>query len=112
MTGRSSLPFVSLMAVIGLIIVCLLSSFSSSADEGGTDPNIKVYGAAGGGGFKWNDTHAFLLEDYGEKVEEEFDITICEDVKYKGGKYAPSGHIFGELKELRQQEFIQREYVV
>jgi len=83
-----------------VLLISLIAQFSE-ADSGGTDSSIKVEGTSGGS-HAWNDTHGFLLTEEDEKVDEAFNITLSEGVKWdsKEGKYKPTGHIFGELHDI------------
>ncbi len=97
-------PLISLKSLCFAFIIIVLISFMlqfAEADSGGTDDEIEVEGTSGGGS-GWNVTHGFVLTEQGEKVDEEFDITICEDVKFNSGeeKYEASGHVFGDLQDI------------
>jgi hypothetical protein len=91
--------------VLGLMILAMpMSIFVSSEEEntGGTDGTVMFAEAGGSGEFAWNDIHNFVIEESGIKLEENFNVTICETVKEKAGEPTrPSGHIFGELTGIQ-----------
>jgi hypothetical protein len=72
--------------------------------EGGTDPDIRLgeCQAGGSGEFLWNQMHGFVMIEDQEKVDEPFNISISEDVKYYPveDKWKPQGHIYGELHDI------------
>ena len=88
----------------------LLSGFvwipitAEGEDSGGTDSNIWIDAGAGGtgGADDWRDAHGFVIIDNDVKRDDEFDVVICEDVKYDSTeeKYKASGHIFGEMSGI------------
>lgn len=74
--------------------------FAKGEDTGGTDDKIWIDGNAGGSGETiWREVHGFVIVDNDVKRDEEFNVTICENVKYDSEKreYYAAGHIFGEL---------------
>jgi len=101
--SRIGFRLVIVVLIVAITILLLPYSLFSEADSGGTDPDIEVEGVAGDNGFEWNQTHGFVLRESGNIVEEEFNITICEDVRFSSteSKYVPNGHIFGELHHIR-----------
>jgi len=91
-----------LNALIAILIVGTLTfslplvMFAGGADDtGGTEGT--VMDADVGGGFEWNEVHGFVIFEDGVKVDEEFNVTICESVKYVDDKASPSGYIYEEL---------------
>jgi len=94
------------MAITALLIIILAAVVdrASAADpaEGGTDGNIRVDGMAGSNGYDWNELHGFVILEEEEKVSEEFNVTISEDVRWNSEeqKYMASGHIFVELQGI------------
>jgi len=86
--------------VLFIFFLMLLSDSSSGEEGGGSDENVTVEANAGGGGeFQWNDTRAFVIKEHDYKIDDEFNIVICEEIKYNTTKkkHEPVGHIFGEL---------------
>ena len=99
------------IAITGMLFMSLPGMlFLAGADDdtGGTDPDISVEGNPGGG-FDWNEVHGFVMSEDGTKVDEEFNITLCQEVKWRndgedGPNWYPSGHIFGELTNIEWDE--------
>jgi len=90
-------------SLIFLVIFSILAVGGTvTADEGGTDGDIEIYGD-GGGGFNWNEIHCLVMIESDSKIDQSFNVTVCEDVTYNGGNntYSASGHVFGELSEIR-----------
>ena len=83
--------------VTGLMVLAIPALFSVIADEGGTSGTKMGAEAGGSGEFNWNDLHGFVIWEADEKIEDEFNVTICENVKEDDKGINPSGHIFGEL---------------
>jgi hypothetical protein len=88
-------------ALITLVIVGTLAfvfpviPFVQGEEESGGTAGTEMF-ADTAGGFDWNEIHGFVIEEEGTKTDLEFNVTICESVKYTD-KHRPSGHIFGEL---------------
>jgi len=102
---KKSQYLVMLFTIIFLFVVIsfLLMSTGAQGDSGGTDSNIQVDGYAGGSGeFSWNDIHAFVIWEDDSKIDDKFNVTICERVVWDSGesKYRPAGHIFGQLSDI------------
>lgn len=92
------------LALAALMITSALALSAiivSSEDSGGTDSHIAIDGNAGGSGqFEWNEIHGFVITEDHDKVNEEFDVVVCENrPKYNNDnqEYQPSGYIFGEV---------------
>ena len=100
MTIRNQSGFTYMLFAMLLLSTLGTIPILSAGDSGGTDEHIEIDAAAGSGKFAWNETHGFVLMEDGEKVNEEFNVTICENVKWKDEKWRPSGHIFGKLEGI------------
>jgi len=101
--GTVSGKYLTLVLVIlgAIIIACARQSV---ADGGGSDDEISIEASVGGSGvFAWNESHGFVIKEEGTKINDEFDVIICEDVKYNDTreKHEPIGHIYGELHDIR-----------
>jgi hypothetical protein len=92
--------------VTGLMILAIPLVLSADGDSGGTDGTVMFAEAGGSGEFEWNDIHAFVIEENSVKVEEPFNVTICETVKEDKdtGQMRPSGYIFGTLNGITWDE--------
>lgn len=71
--------------------------------DGGTDEQITIkveYGSDGE--YDWNSLRGFQLFENGTIVDEEMNITVCEDVKFNvvDMEYRSSGHVFGEVSKV------------
>ena len=88
-----------------LISILLISSTAQAAEPtvGGTDGNITVFGEQEGGREYWNVIHHFVLIESDVKVDEFFNVTICENITFDEDNetFFPAGHIFGQLGEIR-----------
>ena len=110
--------FLMIVAVTSLLIMAIPAfplEIAGGEESGGTDPDIKIYGEAGGGGdFTWKTIHGMVLEESGEKSDEPFNVTICEEVKYNAGeqKYTPSGYVYGELNEIIWYDTPEPEFTI
>lgn len=90
-------------AIMALMLV-MFGTPQASGESGGTDGEIETFGEPGGGGdIPWNEVHGFVITEDGTKVEDPFNVTLCENVKEDkdNGGYKPSGYIFGELNEIQ-----------
>lgn len=84
------------LIIAGILAFSLpVAMFAAGEEKGGTE-GTEVDGQVAGGA-EWNEIHGFAILEEGEKIDEEFNITISESVKFKDGKHSPGGHIFGEL---------------
>jgi hypothetical protein len=107
------------LMIAGLILLALPWMFQATAvddDKGGTDKDIEVEGDAGGG-FDWNTLHGFVMIENGYKVDEEFNVTFCTEVKYKengedGPNWYAAGHTFGSKENIKWDDDPEPEYTI
>ncbi|MCK4615169.1 MAG: hypothetical protein KAU14_10230, partial [Thermoplasmata archaeon] len=100
MTIKNQSGFAYLLLTMLLIFAIYATNTISAEESGGSDEHIEIDVDAGGSGeFNWNETHGFAIEEDGEKIDDKFNVTICEDLKWDSPeeRYKPSGYIFGEL---------------
>ena len=83
---------------IGTLLLIMIMPISIG-ESGGTE-GTEMH-ASSGGSFPWNAIHMIAIEEDHIKVEDEFNVTICENVKHKDDTWTPAGHIFGELQGIR-----------
>ena len=95
--------FIPLILVVIVCLVMVTQLSTTEGDEGGTDADIRVLGEAGRGvGQGWRTIHGFVIIENHEKDDNAFNITICEDIKWRQDekKYVPSGHVYGALTDI------------
>ncbi len=99
---KNLLAFISVM-LAGIMVFSLpVVMFAQGEDSGGTDSDIAMQAAAvAGGSFQWNDVRGFAITESDEKINEEFDVTLCQSVKGEAGSEEPTGHIFGTLEAIQ-----------
>ena len=100
MNVNLSKVFTFLVASLLIIALPMVVFVGTGEEESGGTAGTKMFAEPGGSGeFAWNDIHNFVIEENDVKLEEEFNVTICEEIKEDkdtGDAYA-SGYIFGEL---------------
>lgn len=102
---RTNITFLFFLSFVIILLLLTLSADSRGEEEsGGSDENITLDANPGGSGdFGWNVTHGFVIKEHQSKVDEEFTIVMCEEIKYNNTlkKHEPAGYIFGELRDIR-----------
>ena len=93
------------LVVTGLMILAIPISFTVAGEEesDGTTGTKMGAEAGGSGDFAWNDIHAFYIEENDDKIDDLFNVTVCEarpKDKGTGDGMQPSGYIFGELNDI------------
>ncbi|MCK4614977.1 MAG: hypothetical protein KAU14_09250 [Thermoplasmata archaeon] len=91
------------ISILIIIIPGTVNWARAAEGDGGTDQHIRLSECqTDGEGFDWNEIHGFAILEDDEVIDEEFNVSISEDVKYYSSedKYKPVGHIFGELHEI------------
>jgi len=78
----------------------LVVQAADPGESGGTDGTSMSAAAGGSGDFAWNQIHAFAIMENDKKISEKFNVTVCENLKQKDGRWHPTGHIFGTLREI------------
>jgi len=90
---------IQLRTISLLLIILILTVPSFSANDSGGTEGTAIF-AAVGGGFEWNEIHGFVIEENDIKVDEAFNVTLCENVRFSDDKWKPSGHIFDEIEGI------------
>jgi len=99
-------PLIFLVSiVIGILVIFSPVSGGPGGADGGTDEHIDISANVGGSGgeFSWNSIHNFVIYENDAKMNEEMNITVCEDIKYQYAeeKWKISGYIFVHLEGIR-----------
>lgn len=99
---KNLLAFISVMLASIMVFSLPVVMFAQGEDSGGSDADIAMQAAAvAGGNYQWNDVRGFAITESDEKIDDEFDVTLCQSVKGSPGEEEPSGHIFGTKEGIQ-----------
>lgn len=108
MSTRNRLISGLTLAIFGILLlfsILLISHFAQAIEpaDGGTDGNITALGEQGAGKEEWNILHHFVILESGAKMDDAFNVTVCENISYDeiNETFHSEGHIFGKLTDIR-----------
>jgi hypothetical protein len=91
------------MAVTGLMLLGIpLAGEPTEGETGGTAGSEIFVTAGGSGEYTWLEIHGFAFLEDGNKIEDHFNVTVCEFVKWDTdkGRHRASGKVYGYLDDV------------
>ncbi len=92
-----------IIIIVSIVALLMILVPIINCEKGGSDDQIEIFGDAGGS-HSWNEIHGFVIAEDGNHSEEEFNVTLCENLSYQDDTWVPGGHIFGELHGIYWNE--------